>query len=108
MGWSRHDIAHEYGYHPVISTKCTVDQAIFKVVIENSIGQQEILETTVEHPFWVKDYGWLKASLLESGMILLDRNNNELNVLSQHLIPDDLDTVYNIAIEGFHTYHVGS
>ncbi|WEV49328.1 polymorphic toxin-type HINT domain-containing protein [Acinetobacter sp. ESL0695] len=55
----------------------------------------------------MKEYGWLKASLLESGMILLDRNNNELKVVSQHLIPDYLDTVYNIEIEGFHTYHVG-
>lgn len=50
---------------------------------------------------------WLKASLLEAGMILLDRNNGELEVVSQHLIPNRLETVYNIEVEGFHTYHVG-
>lgn len=51
--------------------------------------------------------GWLKASLLYSGMTLLDRNNDELEVVSQHLIPNRLETVYNIEVEGFHTYHVG-
>lgn len=50
---------------------------------------------------------WLKASLLDAGMILLDRNNGELEVVSQHLIPNRLETVYNIEVEGFHTYHVG-
>jgi len=40
-------------------------------------------------------------------MTLLDRNNDELEVVSQHLIPNRLETVYNIEVEGFHTYHVG-
>ncbi|STZ63984.1 Protein of uncharacterised function (DUF1557) [Moraxella lacunata] len=50
---------------------------------------------------------WLKASLLEQGMILLDRNNQEVEVLSQFLIPNHTDTVYNIEVDDFHTYHVG-
>ncbi len=40
-------------------------------------------------------------------MTLLDRNNNELTIVSQVLIPNKLETVYNIEVEGFHTYHVG-
>ena len=40
-------------------------------------------------------------------MTLLDRNNNELTIVSQALIPNKLETVYNIEVEGFHTYHVG-
>ncbi|MCL1624322.1 polymorphic toxin-type HINT domain-containing protein [Moraxella sp. Tifton1] len=55
----------------------------------------------------MKDTGWLKASLLEQGMILLDRNNQEVEVLSQFLIPNRTDTVYNIEVDDFHTYHVG-
>lgn len=58
-------------------------------------------------PFWIKDTGWLKASLLEQGMILLDRNNQEVEVLSQYLLPNHTDTVYNIEVDDFHTYHVG-
>ena len=97
----------EYGYRPVIATKVTAEQAIFEVVIQNKTGQQEILETTAEHPFWIKDFGWLKASLLQSGMTLLDRNNEELTIVSQALIPNKVETVYNIEVDGFHTYHVG-
>ncbi|WP_084137764.1 polymorphic toxin-type HINT domain-containing protein [Moraxella caprae] len=55
----------------------------------------------------MKDTGWLKASLLEQGMILLDRNNQEVEVISQYLLPNHTDTVYNIEVDDFHTYHVG-
>lgn len=77
------------------------------MVVKDKQGETEKLETTSEHPFWIKDVGWLKASLLDSGMTLLDRNNEELEVVSQHLIPSRLETVYNIEVDGFHTYHVG-
>lgn len=40
-------------------------------------------------------------------MILLDRNNQEVEVLSQYLIPNHTDTVYNIEVDDFHAYHVG-
>ena len=105
--WSRNDTTLEYGYRPAIATKRTENQSIFKVTVKDSKGNLETLETTAEHPFWIKDFGWLKASLLDAGMILLDRNNGELEVVSQHLIPNRLETVYNIEVEGFHTYHVG-
>ena len=105
--WTRNDITLEYGYRPVIATKATPDQPIFQVTVKNHQGDIETLQTTAEHPFWIKDSGWLKASLLEQGMILLDRNNQEVEVLSQFLIPNHTDTVYNIEVDDFHTYHVG-
>ncbi|SPX81701.1 Protein of uncharacterised function (DUF1557) [Moraxella ovis] len=40
-------------------------------------------------------------------MILLDRNNQEVEVISQYLLPNHTDTVYNIEVDDFHTYHVG-
>ncbi|WP_036388401.1 polymorphic toxin-type HINT domain-containing protein, partial [Moraxella caprae] len=105
--WTRNDITLEYGYRPVIATKATPDQPIFQVTVKNHQGDIETLETTAEHPFWIKDTGWLKASLLEQGMILLDRNNQEVEVISQYLLPNHTDTVYNIEVDDFHTYHVG-
>ncbi|UXZ04813.1 HINT domain-containing protein [Moraxella nasicaprae] len=105
--WTRNDITLEYGYRPVIATKATPDQPIFQVTVKNHQGDIETLETTAEHPFWIKDTGWLKAFLLEQGMILLDRNNQEVEVISQYLLPNHTDTVYNIEVDDFHTYHVG-
>lgn len=40
-------------------------------------------------------------------MKLVDRNNEELTVVSQVLVPNKLEMVYNIEVDGFHTYHVG-
>ena len=60
--WSRNDVTLEYGYRPVIATKVTAEQAIFEVVIRGGNGQQETLNTTAEHPFWVKEC-WFVISL---------------------------------------------
>lgn len=49
--WSRHETTLEYGFRPVIATKVTDNQVIFKVVIKNTKDQIETLETTAEHPF---------------------------------------------------------
>ncbi|WP_126331721.1 polymorphic toxin-type HINT domain-containing protein [Moraxella cuniculi] len=62
--WTRNDITSEYGYRPVIATKATPDQPIFQVTVKNNQGEIETLETTAEHSFWIKETGWLKASLL--------------------------------------------
>ncbi|ARE66042.1 hypothetical protein D6D92_08905 [Moraxella catarrhalis] len=40
-------------------------------------------------------------------MILLDRNNQEVEVISQYLLPNHTDTVYNFEVQDFHTYHIG-
>lgn len=105
--WSRNDLTLEYGYKPVIAKKITHNQPIFEVVVQNALGERETFKTTEEHPFWVKNIGWQKASILSEGMTLLDRSNNELTVISQKLLAK-LDTVYNIEVKDYHTYHVGN
>ncbi|WP_080574683.1 polymorphic toxin-type HINT domain-containing protein [Moraxella catarrhalis] len=40
-------------------------------------------------------------------MILLDRNNQEVEVISQYLLPNHTETVYNFEVQDFHTYHIG-
>ena len=64
-------------------------------------------KTDIKTPFWIKGTGWLKASLLEQSMILLDRNNQEVEVLSQFALPNHTETVYNFEVDDFHTYHIG-
>nr|WP_264756378.1 HINT domain-containing protein [Moraxella catarrhalis] len=86
--WSRQEFGTEYGYRPVIATKVTPNQEIYEVVVKHSNNSTETFKTTKEHPFWVEGIGWLKASLLEQGMILLDRNNQEVEVISQYLLPN--------------------
>ncbi|MBA8737071.1 hemagglutinin repeat-containing protein, partial [Chromobacterium violaceum] len=104
--WSRSDQTGEYGFQPVVAHKATQDQAIYRVVVEDEIGRQETFRTTAEHPFWLKDQGWLKASLLQTGMILVDHAGQPLTVVSQ-VEEDETEIVFNIQVAQFQTYHVG-
>ncbi|WP_189493953.1 polymorphic toxin-type HINT domain-containing protein, partial [Formosimonas limnophila] len=104
--WSRDEFTGAMGYKPVIATKVTTDQAIYRITVQNKDGQTETFGTTSEHPFWVKDIGWIKASLLEAGTELVDAQNQTLRITHAELT-DETATVYNIEIEDYHTYHVG-
>ena len=104
---ARNEKTLEIAYRGVLSTKVTEKQAIYRVVVGNHMGKIEILRTTAEHPFWIKDAGWKKASLLTVGDLLLDLNNEILKVLEAD--PQGiLETVYNIEVAELHTYHAGS
>lgn len=105
--WSRNDSNFNYEYSAVIGTKQTENQVIHKIIVKNEENLEDTIFTTEEHPFWIKDKGWLKAALLLSGMKLLDRNNRIIEVLSHERLAYT-DTVYNIEVENTHTYHVGS
>ena len=105
--WSRQEFGTEYGYRPVIATKVTPNQEIYEVVVKHSNNSTETFKTTKEHPFWVEGIGWLKASLLEQGMTLLDKHGlPNVTILSQTKLTHT-DTVYNFEVQDFHTYHIG-
>ena len=105
--WSRHEETLEYGYRPVVNTVSFDDKEIYEVVVEDNDGKLETYQTTEEHPFWVVDTGWLPASLLQTGMTLVNRDDEAiLTVVSQNKL-NKTDTVYNFEVAEFHTYHIG-
>ena len=105
--WSRQEFGDTYDYRPVIATKITPNQEIYEVIVKYNNNTTEIFKTTSEHPFWVEGIGWLKASLLESGMILLDKHGlANVTIISQAKL-DRTETVYNFGVQDFHTYHIG-
>ena len=70
------------------------------------INGEEIV-TTVDHPFYVKNQGFIKAGELIVGDELLDSNCNVLLVENHSVeLTDEPTTVYNFQVEDFHTYHV--
>ena len=67
----------------------------------------EEIVTTVDHPFYVKNQGFIKAGELIVGDELLDVNGNVLLVENFDVeLTDDSVKVYNFQVEDFHTYHV--
>ena len=71
-----------------------------------AINGEEIV-TTVDHPFYVKNQGFIKAGELIVGDELLDVNGNVLLVEKFNVeLTDKPTTVYNFQVEDYHTYHV--
>jgi len=69
----------------------------------------EVIKTTFEHPFYVKDVGFVEAGKLQVGDKLLDSKGNVLVVEDKKLeITDEPVKVYNFKVDDFHTYHVGN
>ena len=67
----------------------------------------EEIVTTVDHPFYVKNQGFIKAGELIVGDELLDVNGNVLLVENFDVeLTDEPTTVYNFQVDDFHTYHV--
>ena len=61
-----------------------------------------------DHPFYVKDKGFVTAGELKIGDKLLDANGNVLLVENFDVeLTEKPVTVYNFQVDEFHTYHVG-
>ena len=72
------------------------------------INGEEIV-TTVDHPFYVKNQGFIKAGELIVGDELLDVNGNVLLVENFAIeLTEKPVTVYIFQVEDFHTYFVGT
>ena len=75
-------------------------------LVHLTVNNEEII-TTVDHPFYVKNQGFIKAGELIVGDELLDVNGNVLLVENFDVeLTDDSVKVYNFQVEDFHTYHV--
>lgn len=68
----------------------------------------EVITSTLDHPFYVQDAGFVGAGELYIGDKLLDAEGNTLVV--EDMKTEKLSApvkVYNFQVEEFHTYHVG-
>ena len=76
-------------------------------LVHLTVNNEEIV-TTVDHPFYVKNQGFIKAGELIVGDELLDVNGNVLLVENFDVeLTEEPVKVYNFQVEDFHTYHVG-
>jgi len=102
----------------VIATNPETFEVAEKMVLETYVREttellhltinREVIKTTFEHPFYVKDVGFVEAGKLQVGDELLDSKGN-LSVLEEKKleITDKPVKVYNFKVDNFHTYHVG-
>ena len=69
----------------------------------------EEIVTTYDHPFYVKDKGFVNAEQLWIGAELVDNNGNTLLVekIYREELDNEIVTVYNFQVDEYHTYFVG-
>ena len=82
----------------------TISREVTNLVIL-TVGTERI-ETTAEHPFWVRDEGWVRAGELQSGNQLRARSGEWLPIASTESRAGRA-MVFNFEVGDFHTYLVG-
>ena len=97
---SKNEETGEVAYKEVTATFNHETDEIYKI----HVGGQTI-ESTFNHPFYVKDKGWTFVKDLKPGDLLVQSDGNTLKIESIELEYKQV-TVYNMTVDEFHTYFV--
>ena len=104
---SRDEETGEIDLREVVRVFVTPDTPILELELENEDGEIEEIGTTAEHPFWVKEKGWVFAGKLLAGNEIFTSNGGWLRVNAGTWL-SERQTVYNFEVYEFHTYFVGT
>ncbi len=105
--WSRDEETAEVAPRPVERTRVTVGRAVLDVVVVGDDRREETIRATPRHPFHVAGGAWREADHLAAGDRVDTADGRWLEVVSETLEPATA-TVYNLEVEGFHSYFVGA
>ncbi|MGH2755947.1 MAG: polymorphic toxin-type HINT domain-containing protein, partial [Actinomycetota bacterium] len=80
------------------------DDTVIDLVVDG-----EVITTTEDHPFWsVTDQRFERADDLAGGEQVLGADGRVITVSGPELRSEREAPAYNLAVEGIHTYHVGT
>ncbi|MGY6656849.1 polymorphic toxin-type HINT domain-containing protein [Amycolatopsis sp. TRM77291] len=83
------------------------DGKLYEISVDSAGGKGKITATD-EHPFWVESLGrWLGAEDLKAGYRFLTADNRPATVTGTRSF-SDVRQVYNLTVDGIHTYYVGA
>ncbi|WP_343337956.1 hypothetical protein TPELB_33430 [Terrisporobacter petrolearius] len=67
----------------------------------------EVIEATEQHVFYIDGVGWIPASMIEEGDVVVLQSGDKSTVEKiDKVVHNELITVYNFEVEDFHTYFV--
>ncbi len=82
------------------------DRQIIELKFESENGKKEKIDATIEHPFRVKDRGWISTRELLPGDEVFTSKGGWLKVTGSTWL-SGRQTVYNFEVDGLHNYFVG-
>ncbi|MET0342868.1 MAG: polymorphic toxin-type HINT domain-containing protein [Polyangiales bacterium] len=103
--WSRDEATGALALKPVIRLYITEDAPVLDVQVEGTHGADRIT-TTPEHPFWVKDRGWVGAASLGDRALLWSPEGSLVGHAGAAW--SARAKVYNLEVADYHTYFVGA
>ena len=67
----------------------------------------EVIEATEQHVFYIDNVGWIPASMIEEGDVVVLQSGDKSTVEKiDKVVHNEAITVYNFEVEDFHTYFV--
>ncbi|MBI4511331.1 MAG: Hint domain-containing protein, partial [Deltaproteobacteria bacterium] len=102
---SRDPESGEEGWKRVKRSHVRMAHEIIDVTLDDGV-ELDGLGVTPEHPFYVKDLGWLEARDLVPGDEVYSSRGGWLRVSGATWVSSD-EAVYNFEVEDYHTYFVG-
>ena len=103
--WSENTETGKKELKKVLSVSVTETTTLVHVTTENGT----VVDTTENHPFYVEGKGWCAAAELETGDVLRTEDGEQETVKGvQTEKLDKAVKVYNLEIEGSHTYYVSA
>jgi RHS repeat-associated protein len=103
---SRDETTGETTTRPISQVFVTPDKEVLDLSFAHLDGTFETITATPGHPFWVEGTGWVEARDLALGAPVQTAESG-LATLSATLSREERTTVYNLEVEGTHTYFVG-
>ena len=99
--WAKDEFTGEVALKPITRVMERVAPSTLVLTFSND----EIVETTIEHPFYVQGEGFTPAGLVAIGNSIVTRAGPSLQVtaIEKHSSPHK---VYNFEVRDFHTYFV--
>ncbi len=91
---------------PVTDVMVVHGKPLYALVIEDAKHVQSRTEVTDNHPYWIRDRGWVESAKLEPGMVLESLHHGLLKVVSVTLL-NKVQTTYNLTVADYHTFFAG-
>jgi hypothetical protein len=106
--WARNEQTGEDELAGVVQRFVTPDSHVIGVDVPIDVARHEVLRVTENHRFYVPDRGWVPARELDgSRLVSIVPRGPPLAGASAIESWGERTTVYNLEVEGLHTYFVG-
>lgn len=94
----------EVSIKPVLETYVRETSNLIHITVNG-----ESIISTYDHPYYVKEKGFVNADALWIGAELVDNKGNILHVeqIFRETLNEETTTVYNFKVDDYHTYFVG-